>query len=103
MLAHLVEASSRAFGMLAAIVMWLWSANRVFPSNWWVLGILYVALIPVALLYRRLTEYQPKPGVPQRFFPVPKHVVIGIGATIAIIVYFSYDTQIDAVLYSNAQ
>ena len=103
MLAHVVEAFARAFAMLTSIVMWLWSANRAFPSNWWVLGILYVALIPVALLYRRLTEYQPKPGVPQRFFPVPKLVVIGIGATIAIIAYITYDTQIDTVLYSNAR
>lgn len=100
MLARAIEASSRAFGMLTFIVTWLWSSNRAFPSNWAVLGILFIALVPVAFLYRWLTDSRPKSGTARLLLPVSKLVVIGIGATIAILVYISHDTQIDSMFYS---
>ena len=68
-----IELFMRAWVMLAYIVGWVWSSNRAFPSNWLALGVLFVALIPVALFYRWLTDPRPNPG----------------------------DTQIDSVLYSE--
>jgi hypothetical protein len=99
MLAQVIETSSRAFGMLTFIVMWLWSSHRAFPPNWLALGVLFVALIPVALLYAWLTDPQSKAAAAQRFFPVPKLVVTGAGAFIVIFACILYDAQVDAVFY----
>ena len=103
MLPHAIEASSRAFGMLVFIVIWLWKSNRAFPSNWLVLGALFAALIPVALLYAWLTDPHSKAAEAQRFFPVPKLVVIGAGAFIVIFGSMIYDTQVYSMFYSTAQ
>ena len=102
MLPHALIAASRAIQVFAYIVLWLWLSNRAFPSNWFALGILFVALIPVALLYRWLTEHRSKPGAAQYFFPVPKYVAIAVGTIIALIGYFTHQTAINSWLYSNA-
>jgi hypothetical protein len=99
MLAHALEASSRAFGMLVFVILWMSSANSSFPSNWLALGILYVLLILVALLYELMTSPQPKLESTPRFFPIPKLVVIGVGVALFALTYMSYFPQIDAIFY----
>ena len=89
--------------MFVFIVMWLWGVNRTFPSNWLTLGALFIALIPVALLFRWLTEPRSQSSGAQLFFPMPKLVVIAIGATIAIVGYIMYDSEVNAVFYSDAR
>jgi hypothetical protein len=91
MMAQLVNTSSRALGMLVSIVMWWFPTHRAFPSNWLAVGILFLALIPVALFYGWLTESQFKHGVGQLLFPVPKPVVIGIGTLLAFFAFVTFD------------
>jgi hypothetical protein len=102
-LTHAPKAAARALKMLAYIVLLLWMSNHAFPSNWLALGILYVALIPVALLYKWLTDPRANPEAKQLFFPVPKFVVIVIGATIAFLGFVMYDTAITSVLYPQVR
>jgi hypothetical protein len=97
----LVQALSRALRMLAYIVLWLCLSRRAFPSNWLALGLLFVALIPVALLYQWLTVPHSKPGFTQLFFPIPKFVVIAIGAIFAFTGFVMYDSGINSVLYAE--
>ena len=99
MLKHILKAALRALHILAYIVLWLWMVNRAIPSNWLALGILYAALLPVALLYRWLTDPRANPHATQLFLPVPKPVVIAIGATIALLGFLRYDSAIASVLY----
>jgi hypothetical protein len=101
-MAPVIEAASRAFGMLVFIIAWLWSSHRAFPSNWLALGLLFVALIPVAMLYAWLTDPRSKMAAANRFFPVPKLVVTGAGAFIVIFACLLYDAQVAAVFYPAA-
>ena len=101
MRATLVQAFSRALRMLAYIVLWLCLSRRAFPSSWLALGLLFVALIPVALIYQWFTVPHSKPGFTQLFFPIPKFVVIATGTIVAFTVFAMYDSGISSVLYAE--
>lgn len=103
MLALTQKSLLRALHVFAYLISWLCLANRAVPSNWLVLGILFVALIPVAFLYGWLTSPRESAGVAGLIFPVPKPAAVSIGVAIAILVYLKYDATIDSALFSTVR
>jgi hypothetical protein len=96
---RLIESAARAFGMLVFVVVSLWLTHSAFPRNWPLLAVIYVAFIPVALLYGWLTNSRPVPGTGSTSRRVPPLLVIGIGAAIAVFTYALFATAIDAAFY----
>jgi hypothetical protein len=96
---RLIESAARAFGMLVFVVVSLWLTHSAFPRNWLLLGAMYVAFIPVALLYGWLTDPRPVPGTGSTSSRVPPLFVIAVGAAIAIFGYALFASVIDAAFY----
>src|SRR5262245_61862350 len=96
---RLIEAASRAFGMLAFAVVALWLTNRAFPSDWLLLLVLGAAFIPVALLYGWLTDRGVPGIVPPPPFRLPKLLLIAVGVAALVAFYLSRKASLDAALY----
>jgi uncharacterized membrane protein len=96
---RLIESTARAFGMLVFIVVSLWLTNSAFPRNWLLLAALYVALIPVALLYGWLTALRTIEGSASTRPRLPPLLVVGVGAAIAIVGYLLFASEINAAFY----
>ncbi len=85
--------------MLAFVVVSLWLMNRTFPRNWLLLGALFVAFIPVALLYGWLTAPRAIDSAGSMRPRVPPLLVVGIGAAIAIFGYALFASAVNAAFY----
>ena len=87
--------------MLVFVVVSLWLMHSAFPRNWLLLAGMYVAFIPVALLYSWLTDPRPAPSADSTKPRLPPLLVVGVGVAIAIIGYAVFSSAIDAALYST--
>jgi hypothetical protein len=85
--------------MLVFVVVWLSLMHRAPPRNWLLLGVLYIAFIPVALLYGWLADPRPVPGADSTRSRLPPLLVVGVGAVIAIVGYEIFSSVIDAAFY----
>jgi hypothetical protein len=88
--------------MLAFVVVALWLDNRSFPSQWSRLLLLYVACIPVSLIYGWLTDTRSPSVVPPPPFRLPKLVVVAIGVVIATAWYLLHKASVDAMFYTGS-
>ena len=85
--------------MLVFVTLSLWFTHSAFPRNWLLLCAMYVAFIPVALLYGWLTDPRPVPGTGSASRRVPPLLLVGVGAAIAIFGYAMFASEIDAAFY----
>jgi hypothetical protein len=96
---RLIESAARAFGMLVSVVISLSLMHGAFPRNWLLLAALYVAFIPVALLYGWLVAPRTIEGTGSAKPRVPPLLVVGVGTAIAIFSDALCSSVIDAAFY----
>jgi hypothetical protein len=85
--------------MLVFVAVLLSLLHSAFPRNWLLLAAMYLAFIPVALLHGWLTDPRPVPGTGSTRRRLPPLLVVGVGATIAIVGYTLFAPAIYAAFY----
>src|SRR5688572_7745439 len=96
---RLIESAARAFGALVFVTVSLWLMHSAFPRNWLLLAALYIAFIPLALLYGWLTDPRSVPGTTVARPRLPPLLVVGVGAAIAILGYALFSSSVEAAFY----
>jgi hypothetical protein len=94
-----IDALARAFGMLVAVIAFLWFVNGALPSNWWAVAAVYLLCVPIAGVYGWLAGAQEvtATGRPR----VLGLLLIAIGAVAAIGGYALNRSQVEAIFYDK--